>query len=539
MKLLFVNPSLRPEAPHRYLPVGLGYVVTAVKEAGFDFDLLDIDISKYTDDHVEKYLIESNFDVIAIGSIVTHYKWIKWFIHTAKQHNPGCKIIVGNSVGSSISEVLFAKSPVDIIIVNEADDTIIEVLNAINHNSSLGQVVEPIEKIPHNNGDFPACVKGIGIEGIVFRDQYNRIVNNGRRKAIKRIDDLPYPDWDIFDVDEYLKVSPFGETNVWKYPKEEAVMFPINTARGCVFKCTFCHYVFWNDPYRHRSPESVIGEIKRNQEKYGANAISFWDELTFHKLGPTEKFIDALLDADLGIHWTCAIRTDLIGKDIDDKGNEIPYERRLTLARKLVESGCVSVGGSLESGNDEILKTMNKRIKAEYFINQINIAREVGLVINTSLVIGYPEETKETIAETMKMCDKAKVYPSPGFLLPLPETGMWDYAIENGHITDVDKFLTDLTERQDIVLNMTKMSDKEIMDETLSGLGKLNKKFGNLNKGKLIKTGGYDKHSKHQNTKQQNKKVKHIVDNRMLKIVESDETIKESLNYATVSDTLK
>ena len=43
MRILFVNPSLRPEAADRFLPMGLGYVLTAVSEAGFEFDLLDID----------------------------------------------------------------------------------------------------------------------------------------------------------------------------------------------------------------------------------------------------------------------------------------------------------------------------------------------------------------------------------------------------------------------------------------------------------------------------------------------------------------
>ena len=52
MQLLFVNPCLRYNAPHRYLPVGLGYVMTSVKEAGFSFDLLDIDLHQYDDDTV-------------------------------------------------------------------------------------------------------------------------------------------------------------------------------------------------------------------------------------------------------------------------------------------------------------------------------------------------------------------------------------------------------------------------------------------------------------------------------------------------------
>lgn len=128
MKILFVNPSLRPNAPHRYLPVGLGYVVTAAERAGFSFDILDIDIGHYSDADVEQYLVRNRYDVIAIGSIVTHYRWVKWFLHMAREKQPDCTLLAGNSVGGSVPELLLNNSPVDIIIQGEADETIVSVL---------------------------------------------------------------------------------------------------------------------------------------------------------------------------------------------------------------------------------------------------------------------------------------------------------------------------------------------------------------------------------------------------------------------------
>jgi len=303
---------------------------------------------------------------------------------------------------------------------------------------------------------------------------------------------------------------------------------PINTARGCVFKCTFCHYVYWHDPYRHRSAENVIAEIKQNQKKYNANFFNFWDELSFHKIGPTNKFLDKLIEANLNIHWTSAIRADLMGKDEDAKGNPIARKERLDLAKKFVKAGCVTVGYSLESGSDEILKAMNKKVKSKYFKEQVYVCREAGLISNTSLVIGYPQETPETIKETMTQLKQLKIYPSTGFLLPLPETGMWKYAIENNYITDIDHYLTQITERQDFSLNLTKMTKEQLKKETVQWLEKLNKSLGNsLNKEKLIKTGGYDKHSKHQNSN----KRKDLIDKNM--------TTKETLNYATQEGTMR
>ncbi len=528
MKLLFINPSLRPGSAHLFLPVGLAYVMTYVKKHGFDFDLLDVDVDNLTDKQVEQYIQKNKYDVICLGSIVTHYKWMKWCINMIKSHQPDTKIVVGNSMGGSIPEVLFKTTAVDITVYGEAELTMVELLNAIKENKSLGHPLEPIQKIKHSNKGYPDTVKGEGIKGIIFRHG-DLVVNNGKRKAVKNIDEFPFPDWDLFDVQKYLNQGRKHRVNhAWNFKPEDAIVLPINTARGCVFKCTFCHYVFWHDPYRHRSAENVIAEIKYNQKKYGANFFNFWDELSFHKIEPAEKFVDKLIEADLKIHWSCAIRADLLGKDVDPKGNPIPREKRVNLAKKFVKAGCVSAGFSLESGSDKILEAMNKRVKSKYFKEQIEICREAGLVSGTSIIVGYPQETKETIAETMSQLEKLKVYPSTGFLLALPETGMWDHAIQNGFIKDIDKYLTAITERQDFSLNMSKMSDKDLKAETMKWLNKLNKKFGNI-KGDLIKTGG-------KNTENQNK-LRKLPDKK--KDVIYNETTNDSLNYANQEGTLR
>jgi radical SAM superfamily enzyme YgiQ (UPF0313 family) len=496
MKILFINCDIRPDSRWKQFPVGLAYIVTAVRNAGFTFDILDVQIDSLTDQQVEDFLAKHKYDVIAFGTIVTHYKWVKWFINTIKAHQPQCKVIVGNSVGDTIAEVLFARTPVDIVVCGEGDVTIVEVLKALNEGRPLGEAIEPAIPVPHAHCDYPPTVRGKGVEGVIFRDPKGRIVNNGLRKAVRHIDEIPFPDWELFDAERYLATGRHNIIGVpTKYAEDEAIAMPVVTARGCVFKCTFCYYAEWNDPYRHRSPENVIAEIRHLKERYGANYINFWDNLSFHKLGPTEKFLDALIEADLGIHFTAAIRSDLFGR------TDIPYEDRLRVAEKFRKAGALVLAYSLESANNDILATMNKRVKGEYFTEQTRLLQKVGgMVIQSSLVFGYPQETKETIAQTMQACRNLDLYPSPGFLLPLPATGMWKYAVDQGYIKDPDHYLSTLTERQDIVLNMTKLSDQELMEEVTRWLETLDEEFelGLRAKNALIRTGGLTRHGKYQ-----------------------------------------
>ena len=197
----------------------------------------------------------------------------------------------------------------------------------------------------------------------------------------------------------------------------------------------------------------------------------------------------------------------------------------MELAKKFVESGCVSAGYSLESGSDEILEAMNKKVKAKYFKEQVSVCREAGLTTATSLIIGYPQETSETIKETMTQLEKLGVYPSTGYLLPLPETGMFKHAVDNNYINDIDDYLTQIADRQDFSLNMTKMSSEDLKKETLGWLEKLNKTFGNqLSKDKLIKTGGEDNMTENQ---------------RKDRKIDRNKTNRETLNYATQEGTLR
>jgi anaerobic magnesium-protoporphyrin IX monomethyl ester cyclase len=177
---------------------------------------------------------------------------------------------------------------------------------------------------------------------------------------------------------------------------------------------------------------------------------------------------------------------------------EAPYDERVQFAQSLKKAGCISVGFSLESANREILIAMNKLVEREYFGEQVRILKQAGVICNTSVIFGYPQETRESIQETIDTCRRTNIYPSPGFLLPMPATGMWKHAIDNGYIKDIDQYLLDITERQDFSVNMTKMSDAELKKTVEAALRGLATDLGLDFGANPMKTGGENKHNRHQ-----------------------------------------
>jgi anaerobic magnesium-protoporphyrin IX monomethyl ester cyclase len=76
--VLLVNPSIRPNSPKCLLNVGLAYIASAINRAGIDLKILDVDAHRYSDDEVARMIREEQFDVAAVGDLVSHYRWVKW-----------------------------------------------------------------------------------------------------------------------------------------------------------------------------------------------------------------------------------------------------------------------------------------------------------------------------------------------------------------------------------------------------------------------------------------------------------------------------
>lgn len=462
MNILLINVSLRPESKVKFFPIGLGYIATCMKNAGFAFDLIDIDAYRYSDAEVNTLIEKKDYDVACIGCLVTGYKYVKKLCAEIRARHPKCTIVVGNSVASSIYETLLTKTEADIAVMGEGDITNIELLTALSRNKPLD-----------------------GIPGIVFR-RNGAVIKNPLRPPIEDISSLPFIDFSLFDVDIYINNSPNQLNDAVPLPKEMARSLPVNTARGCVARCTFCYHNFIGNKFRYRSAESVASEIEILLEKYSLNHINFWDELSLFSKQRAEAFADAILERKLKFFWGGICRADCFTSEAD-----------LPVLEKLREAGCVQLGYSLESSNPAILAAMNKNITVNQFAKTTELVYRAGMTPSTSLVIGYPQETVDTIYDTFKVCADNKIYPSAGYLLPQPGSVMYDYAMEKGFITNEEDYLLQMGDRQDLRINMTAMSDKEMENAVLNGLRMCKEKLNlELAEENLIKTQYYRAPSK-------------------------------------------
>lgn len=445
MKILLINVCIRYETPVKHVPVGLACIATALDKADFKPDIFDIDLYEYNVENIRDFLENNNdYDIVGLGNIISGYKFTKIVANIVKDVMPNTLLIVGNTVATSAPEILLKCIPsVDIAVLGEGDRTVVDIVKVI----ELKKDWRSVPGIAYRNGD--------------------RIEFTEPRKGIPLLADLPFPDYSLFDINSYIELSNKTVSEpLPPIPFKDLKALPVNTARGCLFNCSFCGHAFKGYKYRFYPFKNVIDFIDGLQRRYGINYIHFWDELTFFSRRRLEELCYEIERSGIQFNWIINARPNTFNtRDID-------------LLKRAKDLGALVMGGAFESADEGILKAMNKHLRIEQYVEQVRVAREAGLAVSTSLVFGYPQETKETIKKTINLCRELEVYPSSGFLLPLPKTPIYVYALKHGLIGDQEEYLLKIGDRQDLHINMTKMTDAEFYDTLRNELISLKNDLG-------------------------------------------------------------
>lgn len=450
-RLLFINPTLRPDAKSKYSPVGLAYILTAVRKAGYDFDLIDMDAESLSVSDVKLLLQGKSYDLCGLGCIVTGLGLAMELADVVREANPQCCIVGGNSLASSIPHLLLERTEFDVAVLGEGDEIIVELIESIEGKRPLSSIA-----------------------GIAYLEK-GELVQTPPRPLIPNLDAIGFPDWSIFAMDKYNRaIMPVMDSD------DMQVCLPLNGARGCPFNCTFCYHVFKGQKYRKYSEPALVREFKHLKEEYGATFIYFWDELSFPNITSVESLVSLLEKLSFRIGWRAISRADLFS------AKDVP------LLKRAHEAGCRAIAFSIENASPEILKAMDKRISHKNTIKQALSLWEANIVPSTSLIFGYPQESFNSIKATLELCERCNIYPSVGYLQPLPGTPIYNWAVERGFLPDEWEYLINAGDRQDFHVNLTSIPTDELTDFVQTEMKALAKRMG-LHFEDPLKTGVYQK----------------------------------------------
>jgi len=219
---------------------------------------------------------------------------------------------------------------------------------------------------------------------------------------------LPPPSRELFENYSYQKYydEKFGY-------KTTAIM----ATRGCPFSCDFCSRPIFGKEFRARSASKVADEVEE-AISLGYNRIWFADDCFTLNRHSLIEVCDEIIKRKLRIGWECLSRVDTLDSET---------------AAKMKKAGCIRMFFGIESGNDSILKIMNKQITTKQAQIATRICKKTGIKAGAFFILGYPGENAQTILNTVKFASSLPLdYLS--FTLPYPIPGTPLFERLNGRL---------------------------------------------------------------------------------------------------------
>ena len=441
MNILLINIPSRKGIGGLVLPLGLLYVGGIIERCGHkanivDTYLYDLEVRGFDSgdfDNIGIAIRQFKPAIIGYGGIATSYGRTKIVSNYIKNNYPDILQIAGGAL-ASVSDLLLTKTKVSIVFHGEVERSLPIFLECILKKASIF--------------DTP---------GISYLSN-GKVIRNSPAEQIKNLDDIPFPAYHLVNLKKYLlnkedwaiansniiKNNPFYADVMKKIKRNKYCCFII-TSRGCTHKCLFCYRHFQG--IRQHSIQYTIKHIKYIKENYGVNGFQFADELFNSNPKWVIDFCNAIEKENLNIFYMIGARIDKIDKN---------------MLQCLRDTGCIEINYGQESGSDTILKEYGKGVTAEQNKDITALTKSMGIISTVQIVIGSPSETNSTIAETIRFLKSLNAHQySLNYLIPLPETPIWKYVLENNLINDVEKYLDLVAKHGGIpLINLTKTDDK-------------------------------------------------------------------------------
>ncbi|MFC1945255.1 B12-binding domain-containing radical SAM protein [Chloroflexota bacterium] len=330
-------------------------------------------------------IVDCKPDVLGISCKSQNYASVKIVAKMAKEINRKIVVVVGGPHPSMVGEALLECSDIDICVRGEGEETIVELLTAVDEGRALDDV-----------------------SGIVFRKN-DTILSTPQRKYIENLDSLPFPH----------EVAPDVLKDYQKYPI--TAFHRIFAIRGCPFNCAFCGSKYiWSRRPRYRSVTNVIAQIKSLQ-KIGLTHVHFDDD-TF---GVSKQYIQDLCQNLIlhcsGLTWGCEIHVNLVDRDT---------------INMVKAAGCNYLQLGIESGNNKVLEQVRKGITIEKALSACETIENVGGIhLNTFFMVGFPQETEESLKDTFNAMKKVRCNSITfGIFTPYPGTELFEFCSQKGLI---------------------------------------------------------------------------------------------------------
>lgn len=363
-------------------PIILAYVAAILEKHGHKVIIIDAKALKLSKEDALKMLLLFRPDILGFRSETYYFHdaldWIRYF-----RKKLGVPVVTGGINLTLYPREVLSRQEVDFGIIGESVESLPNFLRAL-----------------ENGDDFS------GLSGLVYRDGDGRVVINPPQNKIYDFDSYPYPARHLLPNERYYSII--------SQRKNFTIML---TSTGCPYGCLFCAIPL---SYRTRAPKNVVDEIEVCYKDFGVREVDFFDAILFM---PRERILEIfrlIQRRKLDIEWSARSRVDVVDEEI---------------LREAARSGCRQIYYGIESVEQQVLDSVNKRISPETAVEAVRLSKKYGIRTMGFFMVGNPGETKETVRRTIAFAKKLNLdFIQVSRTIPKPGTGLDKLMIKHtGH----------------------------------------------------------------------------------------------------------
>jgi radical SAM superfamily enzyme YgiQ (UPF0313 family) len=391
MKVLFINPKISGGKP--WIPIGMAYIAAYLRKHDIDVKIIDNNFMELNKKKLSSILNKYKPTFVGTGGMTVQCNDALKIGALVKSIDKNLTLVYGGVHFTFMPENGLKYG--DLCVIGEGEETFLEICKESNLNK---------------------------IKGIAFKEG-NEIIITEQRPFIQNLDEIPFPSYDLLEVEKYEDRLITGEKAI-----------SIMTGRGCPYNCVFCASPqLWKRRVRFHSLDYVMSHIDFLVKNYNLKNLRIMDDTFTLSKKRVLEFCDKIEENGFKLNMTCLTNV----KNAD-------YE----MFKRMREVGFSIIAFGVESGSNDILKMINKGITKDDVRNAVIMAKKAGLDTELLFMIGNIGENENTIVDSINF---AKELNPPGsnsnknttynwfqFATPFPGSKFYDIAKQYGNVITED-----------------------------------------------------------------------------------------------------
>jgi anaerobic magnesium-protoporphyrin IX monomethyl ester cyclase len=383
MRILLIKPWDNSFNWYHSHMLGIAYLAGYLRQLGHIVEIADAGFERMGEEKLLHRIKESQFDVAGVTAMTHEIPKARTIFKYIKSVKPDVHTVLGGPHATALPLETIREIPkLDFAIAGEGEKPF-ELL---------------LERIEENRFDYN------GIKGLAFRTREGAFYN-GNQDCFLDLENIPQPAVDLYYNRDWFRNNKKSEYRIF-------------ASRGCPFNCSYCMRVLGNK-VRWRNIDAIVEEWIKAVRFYGATNVFFHDEIFLYNNPHTHEILDKIIAS--GIHkeasFVAMTHVNLVNDEILEKARE---------------ANCKKICIGVESGNNEILKRINRNYTIEEAYAAVQKIKKHKIKPFTFYILGHPGETHNTLRDTIKSAIKINPYEmGMGIMVPYPGTEIFRLAKEN------------------------------------------------------------------------------------------------------------